>query len=53
VADRRWLVRIAFAVIVAGATSAGLSLIGIKGSPVLIAGGWVSEHTAAGSAMSR
>ena len=44
--NRRWLARIAFAVAVSAATSAGLSLIGIKGSPVLIGGEWVGSTAA-------
>jgi hypothetical protein len=43
----RWVARIFLAAAMAGAASAGLSLAGIKGSPVLIGGGWVTENTAA------
>jgi hypothetical protein len=41
--NRRWLLQIVLAVAIAGASSAALSLIGFKGSPVLVGGGWVSE----------
>jgi hypothetical protein len=41
--DRRWLVRIVLAVAIAGASSAALSLMGFKGKPVLVGGGWVTN----------
>jgi hypothetical protein len=44
--NTRLLVGIFLAVAAAGAASAGLSLIGFKGAPVLI-GGWVQENTVA------
>jgi hypothetical protein len=42
--NQRWLVSIILAVAVAGAASAALSLMGLKGSPVLIGGGWVPRE---------
>jgi len=42
---RRWLLRIVLAVVVAGASSAALHLMGFKGKPVLIGGGWVSNDS--------
>jgi len=41
--NRRWLLRIVLAVAMAGASSAALSLMGFKGKPVLIGGGWVTN----------
>lgn len=43
--NRQWLLRIVVAVAIAGAASEALSLIGFKGSPVLIGGGWVVESS--------
>jgi hypothetical protein len=40
----RWIARIFLAAAIAGAASAGLSLAGVKGSPVLIGGGWVTSN---------
>jgi hypothetical protein len=43
--NSRWAARIFFAVAMAVAASAGLSLAGFKGSPVLFGGGWVTENS--------
>jgi hypothetical protein len=43
--NRQWLLSVFLAVAIAGAASEALSLIGFKGSPVLIGGGWVVESS--------
>jgi hypothetical protein len=43
--NKRWLIGVVLAVVIAGAASAGLSLLGFKGGPVLIGGGWVAENS--------